>query len=98
MKEAKKMIKMIKRIRFIFHAKKFIPFLYSYFMSSDVTKSKKITAVLLMVGYVIFPFDMIPDFLAFFGILDDVAVLTFVMQLIIKHAPQHLKDKFGIDE
>jgi uncharacterized membrane protein YkvA (DUF1232 family) len=93
-----KLTKVIKRFRFMLQARKFIPFLIAYFRSTSVSNRKKVTAVLLMIGYLLFPFDMIPDFLAFFGILDDVAVLAFIMQLIVKYAPQELKDQYDVVE
>lgn len=80
----------------MFQAKKFIPFLFAYFRSPLVSKGKKLTAVIIMIGYVIFPFDLVPDFFTFFGIFDDVAVLAFIMQLIVKYAPDELKEKYGL--
>jgi uncharacterized membrane protein YkvA (DUF1232 family) len=44
----------------------------------------------------VFPFDIIPDWLGLFGVIDDVAVLLFILQQIVKMAPSHLKNKYGI--
>lgn len=82
----------------MFHAKKFVPFLFGYFKSSSVSKGKKILAIILMVGYLLFPFDLIPDFLTFFGIIDDISVLIFIMQFLIKQAPKELKDQYEIKD
>jgi uncharacterized membrane protein YkvA (DUF1232 family) len=90
------MSKFIRRIRFMLNVRKFVPFLIAYFKSTEVSVSKKLTSVLLVVSYFIFPFDLIPDFLMIFGIIDDVAVLTFVMSRIVKTAPQYLKDQFEL--
>ena len=37
-------------------------------------------------GYLLFPFDLIPDFLPVVGYLDDVAVIANLLGLIIKGA------------
>lgn len=46
----------------------------------------------------LFPFDVIPDFLAFFGILDDLTLFMFVLQQIVKMAPPELKEKHEVRE
>ncbi len=41
--------------------------------------------VLLLVGiYAINPFDIIPDFIPFFGVLDDAAMLGFLIRSLMK--------------
>jgi uncharacterized membrane protein YkvA (DUF1232 family) len=75
---------------------KFIPFLKDFFLARDVLLSKKVIGVSLIVAYILFPFDIIPDFLAFFGILDDLMLATFVMGRIISIAPQNLKQKYNL--
>ncbi|MFT9846812.1 YkvA family protein [Aneurinibacillus sp. REN35] len=89
------MRKFINRLRFILNVRRFIPFLGAFFTSREVPIKKKVVSVLLLAGYIVFPFDLIPDFLTFFGIVDDLAVLTFVLQRIVRMSPQHLKDKYG---
>ncbi|WP_440604531.1 YkvA family protein [Bacillus sp. GB_SG_008] len=92
------MRKLWKRIRLIFQVRKFIPFLCEFFTSKDVEFKKKVLSILFLCGYVMFPFDIIPDFLLFFGVLDDVAVILFILQRIVKMAPFHLQDKYGLVE
>ncbi|MGG2093599.1 DUF1232 domain-containing protein [Bacillus sp. S13(2024)] len=92
------MRKLWKRIRLIFQVRKFIPFLFEFFTSKDVEFKKKVLSILFLCGYVMFPFDIIPDFLLFFGVLDDVAVILFILQCIVKMAPVHLQDKYGLAE
>lgn len=92
------MKKLWKRIRLIFQVRKFIPFLFEFFTSKDVEFKKKVLSILFLCGYVMFPFDIIPDFLLFFGVLDDVAVILFILQRIVKMAPVHLQDKYGLAE
>jgi uncharacterized membrane protein YkvA (DUF1232 family) len=92
------MWKLIRRIRFIFNIKRFFPFLMEFFVSKRVPVRRKLLSLLFLVGYVLFPFDAIPDFLTFFGILDDVAIFAFVMQQIVKMSPPELKRKYGVIE
>ncbi|WP_334313857.1 YkvA family protein [Aquibacillus salsiterrae] len=51
---------------------------------------------LLIIGYLVFPFDVIPDFLVAIGIVDDLAFLSFILQHIVKIAPHSLKEKHGL--
>ncbi|MYL35013.1 DUF1232 domain-containing protein [Pontibacillus yanchengensis] len=90
------MLRFWRRIRFLFNLKKSIPFLMEFFRSYEVDRNKKFFSALLIVGYVLFPFDLIPDFLGLIGFLDDVTVLTFVLQQIVKMAPQSLRDKYDV--
>ncbi|MCA0987578.1 YkvA family protein [Guptibacillus algicola] len=90
------MAAMMKRARLIFKVKKFVPFLYEYFTSRQVGK-KKWLSLAVIIGYFALPFDLIPDFLSIFGILDDVMILTFILQHVVKQAPQELKDKYDLD-
>lgn len=45
------MKKMMNRFRFIFHFRRFGPFLYEFFTSKDVALSKKVLTVALLIGY-----------------------------------------------
>lgn len=47
-----------------------------------------------MIGYVVLPFDLIPDFMALFGVVDDITVVLFILQLMVKKAPDSLKGKY----
>lgn len=90
------MRKVWKRLRFIVKMRRFIPFLIEFFRSQEVSMLKKTSAILLLSIYTVFPFDIIPDWLGLFGVIDDVAVLLFILQQIVKMAPSHLKNKYGI--
>lgn len=90
------MRKLWSRVRFVFHIRKFLPFLYDFFTSKDVGLMKKALSILFLCGYVIFPFDLIPDFFLLFGFVDDIAVIMFILQRIIKMAPVHLQSKHGL--
>ena len=59
----------------------------------------------LVLVYLISPIDIIPDFIPFIGVLDDLALLTFAIPLLVKEAEkfiawevtQNMKDNM-IDE
>ncbi|QPA31514.1 YkvA family protein [Thermaerobacillus caldiproteolyticus] len=90
------MRKLFTRLRFVLKIRRFIPFLIEFFRSKEVAAYKKIISMLFIVGYIVFPFDLIPDWLGIFGIIDDVTVLMFIFQQIVKMAPSHLKNKYGV--
>lgn len=92
------MIKLWRRIKFVFNIRKSVPFLLRFFRSKEVTKEKKWLSVLFLIGYLLFPWDVIPDFLVFFGIIDDLAVFTFILQLMVKMAPESLKEDYHLLE
>ncbi|HWO97449.1 MAG TPA: DUF1232 domain-containing protein [Bacillus sp. (in: firmicutes)] len=92
------MKKLWRRFRFIFNIRQFLPLLKEFFLSREVPVSKKLIALALVGVYMVFPFDLVPDFLVFLGIVDDVAILMFVLQYIVKLAPQTIRDKYSLSE
>jgi uncharacterized membrane protein YkvA (DUF1232 family) len=90
------MLKLISRLKFILNIPRFIPFLIDFFRSAEVPASRKILSILFIVGYGLFPFDLIPDFFLGLGILDDLAVLGFVLQQLVKLAPESLREKYKL--
>ncbi|HEK9101745.1 DUF1232 domain-containing protein [Bacillus pfraonensis] len=92
------MKKFISRFRLMLHFRRFGPFLYDFFTSKEVAMQKKVLSIVFLIGYVVFPFDLIPDFLMFFGVLDDVAVVLFILQRIVKMAPKHLQEKYNLNK
>ena len=86
---------LFKRIRFLFSIRKSIPFMKDFFTSREVSGLRKILFVCLIIGYIVFPFDLIPDFFLGIGLVDDVAVALLMMQLMIKVSPPSLKEKYG---
>ncbi|SDK30401.1 YkvA family protein [Sediminibacillus albus] len=90
------MIRFVRRLKFLVNFKKSLPFLRDFFLSKEVKVKTKIFSLLLMVGYILFPFDIIPDFLIVFGVIDDVAVAGLILQQMVKMAPESLKVKHGL--
>ncbi|ALC90400.1 hypothetical protein AM500_11835 [Bacillus sp. FJAT-18017] len=91
------MRKVWKRIRLVFKVRKFGPFLMDFFKSGHVSFKKKLLSAGLIIGYFLLPIDLIPDFLTMFGLIDDVGILLFVFQQIIKLAPDSLRQKHGME-
>ncbi|WP_459500391.1 YkvA family protein [Bacillus sp. C1] len=92
------MKKFINRFRFMLHFRRFGPFLYEFFLSKEVAVQKKVVSIAILIGYVMFPLDLIPDFLPFFGVLDDITVVLFILQRIVKMAPPHLQEKYNVNK
>lgn len=92
------MTRLWRRLKFILNVRQFIPFLLEYFTSPLVPFSTKLISILFVVGYFLFPFDVIPDFLIAIGLVDDLAVLTFILQQIVKMAPESLRIKYGFPD
>ena len=58
----------------------------AYFCAMDPATPKKVRATLLgALAYFIMPVDMIPDFLAFVGFSDDIAVLSIAISTVSAH-------------
>ncbi|MBO8157275.1 MAG: DUF1232 domain-containing protein [Bacillaceae bacterium] len=90
-------MKTLKRLRFILTFKKSLPFLKDFFLSGEVKLLKKAISILLLVGYIVLPFDAIPDFFAVIGLVDDLTVLTLILNQIVKMAPDSLKEKYHLE-
>ncbi|NBJ71235.1 MULTISPECIES: DUF1232 domain-containing protein [Clostridia] len=84
-----------KRVRFLFTFHRSIPFFKDFFTSKEVANTKKLFFVLLLLGYFIFPFDMIPDVILGFGLIDDVSIAVFLLQWMVKMAPEAIKEKYS---
>lgn len=92
------MRKLFRRLRFLVNIRKSIPFLFAFFRSQEVPLGSKLLSGLLVLGYIVFPFDLIPDVFMFLGLVDDVTVLAWVLQTIVKWAPDSLKEKYQIKD
>lgn len=48
--------------------------------------------------YILLPLDLVPDFLSIFGFTDDIVITSFVLQQMVKMAPESLKEKYKVLE
>jgi uncharacterized membrane protein YkvA (DUF1232 family) len=92
------LLKYMKRMRFIIKFWKLVPFLIDFLKSKDVHLLQKVFSLLLIILYVVVPFDLIPDFFTFFGIIDDLVVITLILERMVKMAPNSLKEKYNLIE
>ncbi|MCC5800648.1 YkvA family protein [Rossellomorea vietnamensis] len=90
------MIRFVKRVRFLFNVRRSVPFLVDFFRSSDVSAVKKGLSVGVVAFYIWLPLDLIPDVFLLLGIVDDLAVFTFILQLMVKMAPLELQKKYEL--
>lgn len=51
----------------------------------------------LALGYLMLPFDLIPDFIPFFGQLDDIIIIPLLVYLALKLIPQYIIDEYKIE-
>jgi len=78
-------------------------FVLYYSLTSDNISKKERLIILGTLGYVILPYDLIPDFLPVVGLTDDVAALTYAVWKVIGNitpetrakADSKVKDIFG---
>ncbi|WRP04808.1 DUF1232 domain-containing protein [Rossellomorea aquimaris] len=90
------MMRFVKRVRFLFNVRRSVPFLVDFFRSKEVSLFKKLLSVGMVAVYFWLPFDLIPDVFILFGIVDDLAVFAFVLQLIVKMAPGELQHRYEL--
>ncbi|MUK89751.1 DUF1232 domain-containing protein [Ornithinibacillus sp. L9] len=87
------MSRFVMRLGFLFQLRKSIPFFKDFFFAKEVSIFKKALFLFLIIGYIIFPLDLIPDFLLGFGVVDDITIAILLLQLMVKVAPHSLKEK-----
>lgn len=92
------MRKIFSRLKFILRFWKTLPFVKDFFLTAEVATYKKLLSGFLIVTYAIFPHDLIPDFLYGVGIVDDVVIITLMIERMVKWAPQSLKSKYNLPE
>jgi len=49
----------------------------------------------LIVLYVLSPIDIVPDFIPFVGIVDDIVLVPFAIRWLLDRLPPHIADAIG---
>jgi uncharacterized membrane protein YkvA (DUF1232 family) len=49
------------------------------------------------IGYLLLPFDIIPDFVPFFGQLDDLIIVPLLIYLALKFIPKNIISEYKIE-
>ncbi|WP_027409862.1 YkvA family protein [Anoxybacteroides tepidamans] len=88
--------KVWKQARLLLKIRRLIPFIIEFFRSHEVAFFQKAIYMLGIIGYFLFPFDLVPDWIGIFGLADDITILMLILQKMIKDAPDHLKQKYGM--
>jgi uncharacterized membrane protein YkvA (DUF1232 family) len=91
-------LKFFKRLTFLFQIHKSIPFIFGFIRSKEVKVSNKVFLIIGAIAYMYFPLDIIFDYIPFLGIVDDAAVLVFLLNWMVKVAPDSLKQKYLEEE
>lgn len=88
------MNKFFKRLFFLFRLHKSVPFAFHFYASAQVSRKKKFFYAVFVIGYALVPTDVLHDYLPLIGIIDDVAVIALVLEIMKKNAPTELTNKY----
>ncbi len=69
-----------------------IVLLYRAFRHPDVSINIKL-AMIWIILYIIAPIDILPDWILWFWLIDDLGIIILVVKRIKKNIPQKLKDE-----
>jgi uncharacterized membrane protein YkvA (DUF1232 family) len=72
--------------------KKEILILFFAFRDGRTTILAKLPAILSII-YLLSPIDLIPDFIPFFGYIDDIVVVPLLLNLAIKFLPAEVREE-----
>lgn len=85
-----------KAVKAVWGLKKTVPLAGKLMMDVRVARSNKIILVLVVFGYLLFPYDFIFDF-PLFGQFDDLAVLVLMLNWFIRNTPEFILKEYGWD-
>lgn len=51
----------------------------------------------IALGYLVLPFDLIPDFIPVIGQLDDIIIIPLLVHFALKLIPQYIIDEYKIE-
>jgi len=68
--------------------------LYTQVMKEPRTPLLPKFLLFLAIGYLLMPFDLIPDFIPVLGQIDDIIIVPLIFYLAIKFIPKDIVDKY----
>lgn len=83
-----------KAVRAVWNMRKGVPLTLHLMKDTRMGRPYKIIFLLVVLGYLLFPYDFIFDF-PFLGQLDDLAILLFMMNWFIRKAPRSILEEYG---
>lgn len=87
-------IKFIKKLNHISNIIKKEISLYTLVMKDPRTPLIPKLLLFLALGYLLMPFDLIPDFIPVIGQIDDIIIVPLLFYLAIKFIPKDIIDKY----
>jgi uncharacterized membrane protein YkvA (DUF1232 family) len=85
-------MKLFQKIKNIHSIIREIKILVTAYTDKRTPLALKIIAGILMVGYFVDPFDIVPDFIPVFGILDDATVISLMAWIFSYWIPREVLD------
>ena len=71
----------------------YIALLLYYYMQSSHISTKDKAIIYGALGYFIFPFDIIPDYIPFIGYTDDLTILIYAYNKVKSKIDDHIREK-----
>lgn len=62
-----------------------------------VPRSRKLL-VIALIGYLLLPFDLVPDFIPVAGQLDDVIIVVLVLRIVARSGDRRSSASIGVDQ
>ena len=59
----------------------------------DTPAHLKVLPILVFIAYLVFPFDLVPDFIPFLGYVDDIILLPLGFALVFRSLPDEILEK-----
>ena len=52
---------------------------------------------IVAIAYVLFPIDIIPDFIPILGQIDDITIVVYLLSMALNHVPEEVFRKAGVE-
>ncbi|KMK75598.1 YkvA family protein [Alkalihalobacillus pseudalcaliphilus] len=78
------MKRFFKRLLFLLTFWRSIPKIVRFYRMKEIKLSTKVIYTIAIIGYLALPFDLIPDFIVGLGFVDDVFIVGFLLDRMIR--------------